>query len=60
MLKTYLYTCIIQCAFRTLAEDQEVTEAEFSTAWSAVFDGYLTTHSIHCSSSSGGDDDDRK
>ncbi|XP_078314536.1 uncharacterized protein LOC144619697 [Crassostrea virginica] len=41
-------------------EDQEVTEAEFSTAWSAVFDGYLTTHSIHCSSSSGGDDDDRK
>lgn len=40
-----------------LNEDQEVTESEFSTAWGALFDGYLATHSIHCSSS---DDDDRK
>ncbi|XP_061193941.1 uncharacterized protein LOC133202178 [Saccostrea echinata] len=40
-------------------EDQEVTEDEFTTAWNALFNGYLETHAIRCSHK-GGDDDDRK
>ncbi|XP_048733966.1 uncharacterized protein LOC125650063 [Ostrea edulis] len=40
-------------------EDQEVTQDEFTAAWSVLFDEYLHTHQVKCSHH-GGDDDDRK